>query len=476
MSKKQLNQISYEKKLEAFHERFMESFDITYRKIHTPQGEITVIFIDSISNKAYISEHIVEPLMTCNLQGKEITYIKDEVIEVGIVEKIKCFDEAIQHILSGNTVLLFSFNEEMIYCETKSYSNRAVEEPPTETAIKGSREGFTENIEDNISMLRKRIKSPSLQFEKLNIGSGSNTNVILVYIKDEAPENLVSYVRDRLKNIEVKYVMSSKYIDERLQEKRSFLDTIGYTEKPDIAGAMLVEGRVVVMVDNTPFVVTAPHFFIENFSVPDDYYLNKYTQSYFRIIRWSAFAIALLLPGLYLAIMTHHFKLIPTIFAFRLAVTRSGVPFPTVLEVVIMMYFFQVLREAGIRLPRPIGSALSIVGALILGDAAVGAGLTSEITVLIIALSSISLFLIPKLYGGIALWSNIIILFSVILGLPGFYIGFILFCSHVAGLTSCGYPYLYPLGTFKRMNVKEIVFRGDLRTISGNIFKEGEDK
>jgi len=464
----------YKKRLADIKKRCHGTFDITFRRLETNLGEVTIIFIDNMSNMDLITEHIVEPLITKHIAHHDIHYMMREIIEVGIVEEVMTEEDAIQHILTGHTVVLFSFTDKYAYCETKSYSGRVIEEPMSEAVIKGSREGFVENLEDNICLIRRRVKSHKLKFEKLSIGSNSHTNVVLTYLEGEAPDQLLDYIRQRLCDMEVEYLPGSYYIDERLQEKRSFLDTIGYTEKPDVAVALMTEGRALVLADNSPFAITAPHFFIENFSVADDYYLNKYTQNYFKLIRWTAFFISLLLPGIYLAIMTYHFKLVPTVLAFRLAVTRAGVPFPTVVEVGIMMFFFQVLREAGIRLPRPIGSALSIVGALILGDAAVGAGLTSQITVLIIALSSISLFLNPKLYGGVVLWSNIIIFFSSVLGLPGFYVGFILFCSHIAGLTSCGYPFLYPMGTFKKFGFKDLLIRGDLREVSGNIFKRGK--
>ena len=464
----------YKERLSTLQEDFKNAYDITFKTLETNLGEATIVFIDNMSNPDLISEHILKPLTSKNLANKEVDYIIREIIEVGVMGEITNHEEAVQQILSGNTVILFSFVDKLIYCETRAYSGRPVEEPMSEAVIKGSREGFVENLEDNICLIRRRIRSPKLKFEKLSIGGSGHTNVVLTYIEGEAPDQLLDYVRQRLTNIKVEYLNGSYYLDERMQEKRSFIDTIGYTEKPDVTVALMVEGRVAILVDNYPFAITAPHFFIENFAVADDYYLNKYTQNYFRIIRWIAFFISLLLPGLYVAVMTYHFKIVPTVLAFRLAVTRAGVPFPTIVEVGIMMFFFQVLREAGIRLPRPIGSALSIVGALILGDAAVGAGLTSQITVLVIALTSISLFLIPKLYGGVVLWSNIILLFSSVLGLPGFYTGFILFCSHIAGLTSCGYPFLYPLGTFKKFRFKDQILRGDLKEISGNIFKGGK--
>ena len=184
--------------------------------------------------------------------------------------------------------------------------------------------------------------------------------------------------------------------------------------------AKILEGRVAIIVDGTSFVITVPYFFMENFQMPDDYYVNKYFTNFNRILRWIAFFIAAFLPGLYVAVITHHFSMIPTLFIFRLAVSRAGVPLPTFVEVIIMMLAFQFIKEAGIRLPKAIGSAMSIVSALILGDAAVGAGVASRITIIVVAISTLCYFLIPKLYGALSFWSIVLVCFAALLGLPGF--------------------------------------------------------
>lgn len=191
-------------------------------------------------------------------------------------------------------------------------------------------------------------------------------------------------------------------------------------------------------------------------------------------MRILSFYLSTLLPGIYMAITTFHFSLIPTVFAIRLAIARAGVPLPTVIELLVMIFFFALLREAGIRLPQPIGNAMSIVGALILGDAAVGTGLASQSTIVIVALASISSFLVPKLYGAISLWNIVIIFLSSILGLPGFYIGFFMLISHMAGLESCGYPYLFPIGTLESFKFGDVFYRKDLNTISNSIFDKDD--
>jgi len=219
----------------------------------------------------------------------------------------------------------------------------------------------------------------------------------------------------------------------------------------------------------------APYFFIESFHTTDDYTMNKFMSNLGGILRWGAFLLSTLVPGLYISLFTHHFNLIPFIFIFRVAASRAGVPFPMIIEVIVMIIFFQILREAGVRLPQSIGPTLSIVGALILGEAAVQSGLTSHITVLVVALTSIASFLVPPVSTGIFVWNLIILFFSSLLGLPGFYIGFVLLCSHLAGLTSCGYPFLYPLGTLGNFKYKDVLLTGELDKINQYIFLKDDD-
>jgi spore germination protein len=374
----------------------------------------------------------------------------------------------------GDVVIIFSQNEKMLYCEVKGFVRRSVGIPVTESVIKGPREGFAEALVDNVALIRRRIKNPSLKFEVMFAGTESQTTICVCYMDGIAPNSLVEEVKRKIKKIKYNFILDTNYIENELKEKKSVFDTVGYTEKPDEVCSKIMEGRVSVIVDGTPFVITVPYFFLENFQAPDDYYLNKYFVNFTRVLRWSAFFIATFLPGIYVAIITYHYGMIPTLFVFRLAVARAGVPFPTYLEVILMMVFFQLIKEAGLRLPQPIGGAMSIVSALILGDAAVGAGLASRTTILVVAISTVSYFLIPKVYGAVSIWSIIFVILASAYGLIGFTIGEMVLISHLASLKTVGYSYLFPLGTTKSHEFKDIIFRGDLRKISGKIFSKGE--
>ncbi|MGY0372433.1 spore germination protein [Clostridium sp. JNZ J1-5] len=451
-----------------------DSFDVKFREIQVNEGKIYAVFIDNLSDKSFISEYIILPLIQSE-KYVDIDSVKREILNANIVGDVESKEDAIMHILSGDLVLVFDFWDAVIFCETKSFPKRGISDPKTENVIKGPQEGFNEVVVDNIALIRKRVKNENLRFESMVVGKKSNTTVVLAYIKGIAPDRLVGYVRDKINSMEEDFILDINYIEERLKSKGTIFDTIGYTERPDKAASRLFEGRVVVIVDGTPEVITAPYFFIENLMAADDYYSNKYFANAVRIQRWVAFFLATFLPGLYIALTTYHFSLVPTVFVFRFAIARAVVPFPTIVEVILMTFFFQLLREAGVRLPEPTGQTMSIVGALILGDAAVGAGLASQITIVIVSIASISTFLIPSLYRPISLWGLIILLFSALLGLPGFYMGFFTFIAHISSLTSCGYPFLYPLGTLESFKYKDEILRSDLNEISNNLFDRDDE-
>lgn len=463
-------------KVKYLKERFEKSFDVKYRNINTSLGYCTLVFIDDLCNTSFISEYILEPLTHKDVVCTKVEDIVEDVIGINIADYAKDLDDAIFHVLSGDVVILFKDYEKIIFCEVKGFVTRGISTPVTESVIKGPREGFNELIVDNVCLIRRKIKNSDLKFEPLKVGEKSQTFVAVTYIQGLAPEYLIEHVKQVIQSSKLKFILDSNYIEDELKNKKSAFDTVGYTEKPDEAAAKILEGRVAVIVDGTPFVITVPYFFLENFQAPDDYYTNRYYANFTRVLRWFAFFIAVFLPGAYVALITHHFALIPSLFIFRLAVARAGVPIPTILEVLIMIIAFQIIKEAGLRLPQPIGGAMSIVSALILGDAVVGAGIASRITIIVVALSTLSYFLIPKLYGAVSIWSIILTLAGAVFGLPGFFIISIVLLSRIADLESGGYAYLFPLGSYKTYKFHDIFLRGNLNKISRKIIgKWGED-
>lgn len=458
-------------------QRFEGNFDVKYKDVNTILGEGTIVFIDDLCNGQWMMEYLILPLRGFGqLKGSPIKTPNDlleKVLDISATGMAKDVDDALMHVLSGDAILVLKEFSEIIFCEVKNFPRRGIGIPETEAVLKGPREGFNELIVDNVALIRRRVKNPDLKFETVVVGEESQTAVALAYIKGIAPNELVEKVRNKIKNLDMRFVLDSNYIEANLKKQHSFFDTIGYTEKPDEVSAKLFEGRIALIVDGTPFVITAPYFFLENFQMPDDYYINRYYTNFNRILRWIAFLMASFLPGLYVAIITYHFSMIPSLFVFRLAVSRAGVPLPTFIEVIVMMLAFQLIKEAGLRLPHPIGGAMSIVSALILGEAAVGAGISSRITIIVVAISTLSYFLIPKIYGAISFWSIVIMVSSALLGLPGFLCASMIYVIQIVELDSVGYPFLFPLGTVSEYRFKDVFFRGRLDRISNKIIGTG---
>jgi spore germination protein len=465
-----------ERKIDYIKERFKNTFDIKYREVDTALGPCTLAFIDDLCSISFISEYIITPLIKKDYRCTEVKDIVEHVLNIGLVNYAKDLEDTITHILSGDIVLVFRDYEEIVFCEVKGFVRRGIAVPVTESVLKGPREGFTELLVDNVSLIRRKIKNAALKFEPIFVGDNSNTLVCISYLDGIAPKSLVDYVKETISKLEIKFILDTNYLEDELRgDKKSTFDTVGYTEKPDEIASKVLEGRVAVLVDGTPFVITVPFFFLENFQAPDDYYINKYFANFTRILRWFAFFVATFLPGIYVALLTYHFGLIPSMFIFRLAVSRAGVPLPTIIEILVMMLAFQCIKEAGLRLPQPIGGAMSIVAALILGDAVVGAGIASRITIIIVAVSTLSYFLIPKLYGALSIWSIIITIFSSLFGLAGFYISSFILLIRLSELNSAGYSYLFPIASTEIYKFRDVLFRGQLKNISKSVVGRGGD-
>ncbi len=442
-------------------------FDFIRRDIVMKHSVIPLFFIETICDSGYISQHIIEPLSQAET---EITTREaaQQAISVSKFGEVHDLAEALEHVLAGDPVVIFEELGYAIYFDARKIESRAVEKSQFESSLVGSNESFNELLVNNVSLIRKRMVTENLKIESHILGRQSKTQAVLLYVEGAAPGDLVATVRQKMEAMENEFVLGAQYIAEALSPGKTLFDTIGYSDKPDAIVAKLFEGRISVIVNGTPFALTAPCFFFENLQSPDDYATNRLFVTLLRMVRFGSLLLSLLLPGFYVALTTHHFSLIPSAFVFKLAVSRSGVPFPTVVEVILMFLFFELSREAGRRLPHQIGQALSIVGALILGDAAVGAGLASQATVVVTGIYAITSFINPRLTSAVSVWAVFSIIMSACFGLHGFYLGFILLAAHLASLRSCDYPYLFPLGTersFRTAN-RDILVRGPLSRVS----------
>jgi spore germination protein KA len=429
-------------------------------------GEVNcaVIMIDGMTNQLLITEGIFKPLH----QEAELTpataclKLKNSVMSIADVKETKDFSDLIDSLLNGNTIILIDGNPIALIVGTTEIPARTISEPIIEPVIRGPRDGFTEVLKVNITLIRRRIKSPRLQLESYTVGQFSKDNVMIAYIKDVADQNVVAEVRKRLTRIEIDLVLESGYIEELIKDSpRSPFYTINRTERPDKVAAELIQGKVAIFTDNTPFVLTVPFLFWESLQANEDYYENYYVGSFLRWIRLVCIFASLVLPSIYVAVGTFHPDLIPTPLLLTIAAAREGIPFPAFFEVLFLEITFEVLREAGVRLPRPVGSAISIVGGLIIGEAAVRAGYISPSVVIIVAFTGVSSYAIPGYTTNLTLriLRFPLLILSAFLGLYGLLLGLIVILIHLISLKSFGVFYFSPVAPWNPHQSKDIFFR-----------------
>jgi spore germination protein KA len=330
--------------------------------------------------------------------------VKDKMLYIGEVEETDRISELVDGYLSGDAVLLMDRYSKALVVGCKGWEKRQIEKPQNESVVRGPLESFTEDFITNTSMLRRIIQHPDLVIESMRIGRKTRTKVGITYVKGIVDQALVSEVKKRLNAINTDAILDSGYIEQFIEDSPfSLFPTIGHTEKPDVLAAKILEGRVGILVNGSPFALTAPMLFIEHFQSAEDYYGRPYDTSIIRLFRYLSTAFSILLPSLYVALTTFHQELIPTPLLFTMASAREGTPFPAVLEAGIMVVLFEILREAGVRLPNPVGQAISIVGALIIGESAVSAGLIGAPMVIVIALTAVSGFVVYSLSQPVAI-------------------------------------------------------------------------
>jgi len=373
----------------------------------------------------------------------------------------------VDSILDGKVALFVDGINEAMIIDINNPPGRDVEEPQSETVLRGPREGFTESISSNITLLRKKIKSTSFKMEEFRVGKETKTKVVIIYLSNIVDPKIVNEVKERINKINIDSVLESNYIKEFIgDEPTSNFPTVYSTEKPDVVAGRLLEGRVSILTDGTPIVLTVPSLFIEFFMNSEDYYLKFVAATVNRWVRYIAFVISTTLAGFYVAITTFHPELIPTSLIVTLIKSRSGVPYPALVECLLMLSVYELLREAGIRMPRALGQTISVVGALVLGQAAVEAGLASTAMVIVISLTALSSFALPSTDMSLALtYPRIVfLLLGGTLGLVGLTCGMIILFLRLTSLRSYGIPYLSPMAPIEGKKLKDIFIRSPLLT------------
>ncbi|MDO6354929.1 spore germination protein [Caloramator sp. CAR-1] len=439
---------------------FLNDKTIIFRTYHQDKNTFMLIYSDGMVKTDYIN-NILESIINVNIKDKiTIDFLKNHLPSANI-QTSEDFDEVIGCILTGYVVILINDDNRALLIKAKEGNTRNIEEPPSESIIRGPREGFTESLLINLSLIRRRIPHKDLKFLFKSIGKYTKTQICIAYINSIASEKIINEVINRLDDINIDGILDSGYIAELICDNPFCpFQTIGATERPDVACAKLLEGRVIILVDGSPFVLTIPYLFIESFQSCEDYYVNFIFASFNRILRILGFILTTFIPSLYISLVNFHQELLPTPLVLSITAARNGIPFPTVVEAFGMIFLFEILREAGTRLPKPIGQAVSIVGALIIGDAAVTARFVSAPMVIITALTGITEFLIPQLTWAVIIYRFIILLFSSFFGLYGMFFGILIMFIRLLSLKSFGVPYTLHTISIDLQDIKDTSIRG----------------
>lgn len=431
-----------------------------------------LVCIDGMIDSDLVNNFLLRPLMepknnssrTINLNGIKVTkskkidlatYIYNNLVPQNDIEKVDSLDDLISAVNIGNCALLVDTLNVGFVVDVKGYKSREISSPTNEIVIRGSQEAFVENLRTNTSMLRRIINNENLIIEDATVGKVSKTKVAICYLKNVANTELVNEVKYRINNLDIDYVISSGQLEQLIQDKGNvaFPQLIA-TERSDKTSLHILEGRVVVIVNGSPYALIMPGVFLDFLSSPEDVNLKHQYSNLLKVVRFLASFITLLLPGVYVAITNYHTELLPTELLFTIAASRNAVPFPTIIEIIVMEISFELIREAGLRVPTPFGSTIGIIGALVLGEAAVSANLVSPILIIIVATTAICSFAIPdfSLSFAFRIFRFVYIILGYLCGLLGIVFGLFIQLAILANLKSFGSPYLAPYVPITNLN------------------------
>ncbi|ANY71049.1 spore gernimation protein GerA [Paenibacillus sp. BIHB 4019] len=468
----------YEENLNAIKQAIGSNSDVHFREFQITEfhARATLVFIDGMQNEELISKHIMKILMADVKQdmtdGSHLvnplefsSYFQNKVLPVCEVYEAAEFHDLKQSILMGFTALFIEGMPQALLMGTSGMKTRAINEPSSEALLRGPRIGFTELLSENTSMLRRQGFSEDLEINMYEVGTRIKKKLVIAYMKEIVNPDLLQEVRDRVGKINMDFIAESGYVEQLIEDDYlSPFQQAQNTERPDRVISGLLEGRIAILLDGTPFALIVPVTFSMLLQSPEDYYDRWLPGTLLRMLRFFAAFLALMAPALYISFISFHPGLIPTELAVTIIETRQGVPFPSLIEVMILEISIEILREAGIRLPKPIGPAMGIVGGLIIGEAAVQAGIVSPFLVIVVAVTAISSFSIPVYSAGITL--RILrfagMLCAAVLGMFGTILFFLIICGHLSKLKSFGVPYVTPISPFRFNDWKDLFLRAPL--------------
>lgn len=440
--------------------------DIVTRKVNKNIG---YIYLESVSSDDKISEFLNKSLINLKYNIFESVYIKvkDSIFNSNL-KQCETYEDLFYFLSSGFTAIIINNQSKAILVETRDKLDRGVSESSSEPIIRGPKDSFSENHNINIGLIRKRIKDTNLFFKDIIVGTRTKTKVTISYINDIVPPYKIDEIITSLKNISIDGILDSGYIRELIEKnQKSLFPKVISTERPDLTCSSLLDGKIVILVENTPFVLIIPAILTDFFQSPEDNYRKPFNVSFSRILRVICFFLALLTPSIYIALMTFNPELIPDQLLISLAIQRDGVPFPTAIEVLIFVITFELLREADVHAPSFSGSAMNIVGALILGDAAVAAGIVSPIVIIVVATTSICelVFYDVDVIDAIREWRILFIISASLMGIIGIVLAFLMMISKLCSIQTLGVDYLTPFSPLNISALKNTIIRENRKNL-----------
>lgn len=422
-----------------------------------------IYYSDGVTDSMMVNEHIIKPLILSQEMHTGpglFEQIKTQVVMMNDVKETTDIQQIVSSITYGDTLLLIDGSDKALILSSKSFTLRGITEPEGEKVLSGPREGFSEGIMTNLSLVRRRLRTHHLKLHFLTKGRQSSTTLCVAYMDNIVNKKILAQLYKRLESIDLDSILDANYLVEYIAEK-SFLglNTTGSTERPDVVVGKLLEGRIALFVDGTPAVLTLPYLFIENFQSNEDYYMNPIYASYSRVLRIICFFLTITVPAIYIAVVAYHHDILPSSLMLSIANGRRNVPLPAALECFLMLIVFDILRETGVRMPSHVGQALSIVGALVIGQAAVEAKLVAAPMVIIVAFAGITILLVPRLTTTSLIGRYACLILSSMLGLTGLMIGISIIFIHILNIHSFGVPSLLPSERLHYQDIKDTFFR-----------------
>lgn len=450
-----ISAMDYEDKIKSI---LGDCLDIVIDRFTTRHKEIVIVYVDGLTDKDLIDRDIIMPLKSQQFDGNIDLSIR------AAFKKIYDQDLIIKNILEGNAIVYYADASYAISIDFKKWDKRAVDVPEAEGVTIGPKEGFTENLQTNLSLIRRKLKTPNLYVEDMVLGRQTNTRIAIIYLKDIVNKSVLKELKKRLESIDVDSILETGQIEQFIEENPfSIISGIGITQKPDVAAARMLEGRVIIICDGTPHALTIPELFVETLHKSEDYYIRTLYANFIRFLRLFAITIGILLPGFALAVLTYSQEMLPYTFLISFIQSTEGTPLPEAAELMFLGISFELLKEAGLRMPKAVGSAITIVGALIIGDVAVSAGIVGAPSVIIIAMTAVASLLVVDLNEFVTIYRFVFILLGAVMGVVGISAGVFFLLIQLISTKSFGIPVL---SSFSKKELKDSILRFPLKKLN----------